>query len=594
MDLYAMLQYGVFLLIVAVLVYPVGGYLARVFGGESTWLGPGLRPLERVFYRLAGIDAHHEMDWKEYASALLVFSVAGTLLLYAILRVQPILHTFDPVYQPAPLSPDLALNTAISFVTTTTWQAYGGETTMSYLSQIVGLAVQNFLAGAAGLAVGMAFIRGLARERTTGLGNFWVDLVRATLWVLLPISLLGGLLLVWQGVPTNIKPYQVVPLVQPTSYQQPRTDSHGHVVTDPSGQPIMETVQVTQQVIPQGPVAALEFIKNLGTNGGGFFNANGAHPYENPTPLTNLLEMLAIAVLPAALTHTFGRMSGRPRDGWLLFGVMVVLFTAGLMLCGWVEQAGNPRLSQAGNVDQHVTDGQPGGNMEGKETRFGVGGSVLTAMTTSNGATGSYNSMHDSYTPLGGMIPLVNMLLGEVIFGGLGTGLVSMILVALIGVFVGGMMVGRPPEMKLISLYALLGPATILLLTALAAVTDWGLAGLTTNSGPHGLSEMVFAYASSLANNGQNFAGLNANTPFYNLTTAGAMMVGRFGLAILALALAGRLAPQPRRPVSSGTLPTDTLLFAGWLMGIIVILGGLSYLPVLALGPLIEHLLLGR
>jgi len=474
---------------------------------------------------------------------------------------------------------------------------------MSYLSQIVGLAVQNFLAGAAGLAVGMAFIRGLARERTTGLGNFWVDLVRATLWVLLPISLVGGLLLVWQGVPTNIKPYQVVPLVQPTSYQQPRTDSHGQVVTDPSGQPIMETVQVTQQVIPQGPVAALEFIKNLGTNGGGFFNANGAHPYENPTPLTNLLEMLAIAVLPAALTHTFGRMSGRPRDGWLLFGVMVVLFTAGLMLCGWVEQAGNPRLSQAGNVDQHVTDGQPGGNMEGKETRFGVGGSVLTAMTTSNGATGSYNSMHDSYTPLGGMIPLVNMLLGEVIFGGLGTGLVSMILVALIGVFVGGMMVGRPPEylgkpigppeMKLISLYALLGPATILLLTALAAVTDWGLAGLTTNSGPHGLSEMVFAYASSLANNGQNFAGLNANTPFYNLTTAGAMMVGRFGLAILALALAGRLAPQPRRPVSSGTLPTDTPLFAGWLMGIIVILGGLSYLPVLALGPLIEHLLLG-
>ena len=309
MDLYAMLQYGVFLLIVTALVYPVGGYLTRVFGGESTWLDPGLRPLERWRYRLAGIDAHHEMDWKEYASAFVVFSLAGTLLLYAILRVQPFLHTFDPVYHPAPLSPDLALNTAISFVTTTTWQAYGGETTMSYLSQMVGLAVQNFLAGAAGLAVGIAFIRGLARERTTGLGNFWVDLTRATLWVLLPLSLLGGLLLVWQGVPANVKPYQTVPLVQPTSYQQPRTDSHGNPVTDPSGNPIIDTVQVTQQVIPQGPVAALEFIKNLGTNGGGFFNANGAHPYENPTPLTNLLEMLAIAVLPAALTQPLAAWS---------------------------------------------------------------------------------------------------------------------------------------------------------------------------------------------------------------------------------------------------------------------------------------------
>src|SRR5215468_1796864 len=603
MDVYAMLQYGVFILIVTALVYPVGSYLTRVFGGESTWLDPGLRPLERVCHRLMGIDAHHEMDWKEYASAFVVFSVAGTLLLYAILRIQPFLHTFDPVYQPTPLSPDLALNTAISFVTTTTWQAYSGENTMSYVSQIVGLAVQNFLAGAAGLAVGIAFIRGLARTRTAGLGNFWVDLTRAILWVLLPISLLGGLLLVWQGVPANVKPYQVVPLVQPTSYQQPRTDSHGNPVTDTSGNPISDTVQVTQQIIPQGPVAALEFIKNLGTNGGGFFNANGAHPYENPTPLTNLLEMLAIAVLPAALTSTFGRMSGRPRDGWLLFGVMVVLFTAGLALCGWAEQAGNPRLGLAGNVGQRVTDGQPGGNMEGKETRFGIGGSVLTAITTSNRATGSYNSMHDSYTPLGGMLPLVNMLLGKVSFGGLGTGLYSIILVALIGLFVGGLMVGRTPEylgkpigpteMKLISLSAFLGPATVLLLTALAVVTEWGTAGLTTNSGPHGLSEIVFAYTSSFANNGQNFAGLNANTPFYNLTTALAMMVGRFGLAIPALALVGRLALQPRRPAGLGTMPTDTPLFACLVIGTIVIVGGLSYFPVLALGPLVEHLLLG-
>src|SRR5262252_5123120 len=603
MDVYAMRQYGVFLLVVTALIYPVGRYLTRVFGGESTWLDPGLRPLERLCYRLAGVDAHHDMDWKEYASAFVVFSLAGTFLLYAILRIQPFLHTFDPVYRPAPLSPDLALNTAISFVTTTTWQAYSGENTMSYLSQIVGLAVQNFLAGAAGLAVGIAFMRGLARERATGLGNFWVDLVRATLWVLLPMSLLGALLLVWQGVPANVKPYQVVSLVQPMSYQQPRTDSDGHPVTDTSGNPITDTVQVTQQVIPQGPVAALEFIKNLGTNGGGFFNANGAHPYENPTPLTNLLEMLAIAVLPAALTHTFGRMIGRRRDGWVLYGIMVALFIAGLALCGWAEQAGNPRLGLAGNEDQRVTDGQPGGNMEGKETRFGIGGSVLTVITTSNGATGSNNSMHDSYTPLGGMIPLVNMLLGEVIFGGLGTGLYSIILVALIGLFAGGLMVGRTPEylgkpigpaeMKLISLYTLLGPATILILTALAVVTDWGRAGLTTNGGPHGLSEEVFAYTSSLANNGQNFAGLNANTPFYNITTALAMMVGRFGLAIPALALAGRLALQPRRQAGLGTLPTDSLLFACLVIGTIVIVGGLSYLPVLALGPVVEHLLLG-
>src|SRR5262245_26798242 len=427
MDVYAMLQYGVFLLIVTALVYPVGGYLTCVFGGESTWLDPGLRPLERMCYRLMGIDAHHDMDWKEYASAFLVFSLAGTLLLYAILRIQPFLHTFDSLYQPTPLSPDLALNTAISFATTTTWQAYDGEITLSYLSQMVELAVQNFLAGAAGLAVGIAFIRGLVRECISGLGNFWVDLTRATLWALLPLALVGGLLLVWQGVPANLKSYQAVPLLQPTSYQQPSRDSNGNPITDPSGRPLLETVQVTQQVIPQGPVAALEFIKNLGTNGGGFFNTNGAHPYENPTPLTNLLAMLAIAVLPAALTYTFGRMSGRPRDGWLLFGVMVVLFTAGLALCNWAEQAGNPRLGQVSSVNQYGTDGQSGGNMEGKETCFGIGGSVLTAITTSNGATGSYNAMHDSFTPLGGMIPLGNMLLGEVIFGGLGTGLVGFV-----------------------------------------------------------------------------------------------------------------------------------------------------------------------
>jgi len=601
MSISNVLQYAIFLLIVIALVKPVGGYLWRVFEGQRTMLDSLLRPVERGIYKLAGIDPQQEMDWKQYAIAFLLFSLGGTLLLYLILRIQPLFHTFDPAFTPAPLSPDLAMNTAISFSTTTTWQAYGGETTMSYFSQVVGLAAQNFLAGAGGLAVGIAFIRGLARERTTGLGNFWVDLVRATLWVLLPISIVGSLLLVWQGVPANVNPYQAVPLIQPQSYQQPRMDANDNPVLQ-NGQPVTDTIQVTQQVIPQGPVAALELIKNLGTNGGGFFNVNGAHPYENPTPFTNLLEMLAIAVVPAALTNTFGRMIGRPRQGWLLFWVMTILFAAGLAMGGWAEQRGNPRISALGNIEQAATDTQPGGNMEGKETRFGIGGSVLTAITTSNGATGSYNSMHDSYMPLGGAVPLVNMLLGEIIFGGLGTGLYSIILIALIGLFVGGLMVGRTPEylgkqisvteMKLVALYTVVAPTIILLLTAVAVVADAGKAGLTTNTGPHGFSEIFYAYTSAFANNGQNFAGLSANSPFYNITTAIAMMAGRFALGILALALAGRFAQQVRRPTTAGTMPTDTPLFAGLLIGTVLIVGALNYFPALALGPFVEHLLL--
>jgi K+-transporting ATPase ATPase A chain len=566
------LQYGLFLVIVAALVYPVGGYLQRVFAGERTWLDPVLRPIERRIYRLAGISPQHEMTWKQYATAFLLFSLAGTLLLYLILRLQPVFHASDPNYQPGPLSPDLAMNTAISFATTTTWQAYGGETTMTYFSQIVGLAAQNFLAGAAGLAVGIAFIRGLARQRTTNLGNFWVDAMRATLWVLLPITFVGTLLLVWQGVPLNFQPY--VPI---------------------------KTLTGATQLLPQGPVAALEFIKNLGTNGGGFFNVNGAHPYANPTPLANFLSMLAIAVIPAALTNTFGRMIGRPRQGWWLFAVMVVLFTGGLILADAAEQAGNPLIAAQG-VDVSASANQPGGNMEGKEVRFGIGGSILTAITTSNGATGSYNSMHDSYMPLGGMIPLVNMLLGEIIFGGLGSGLYSIIFIALIGIFIGGLMVGRTPEylgkrisiteMKLIGLYTILMPLAVLVLTGIAVVSSGGLAGLTTNSGPHGFTGIFYAYTSSMANNGQNFAGLSANSLFYNITLALAMMVGRFGLGILALALAGCFATDLRRPPSLGTLSTDSLLFAILLTGTILIIGALSYFPALAMGPIVEHLTL--
>lgn len=572
MDIWSVTQYVIFLLVVTLLVRPVGIYLERVFTDQRTWLDRVLRPVEGGIYRAAGVNPHHEMDWKEYAISFVRFSLLGTLLLYASLRLQDVLPWAHEDNLSASLTPDLAMNTAISFATTTTWQAYAGETTMSYFSQVAGLAAQNFLAGAAGLAVGVAFIRGLAGVRISGLGNFWVDLVRATLWVLLPLSIVGSPFLVWQGVPLNFEPYLT-----------------------------LSTLEGGEQVIPRGPVAALEFIKNLGTNGGGFFNANGAHPFENPTPLTNFIEMLAIAVLPASLTHTFGRMVGRPRQGWVLYWVMVVVFTLGLIFCTWAEQSGNPRLEEA-SYGASSANVERAGNLEGKETRFGIAGSVLTAVTTSNGATGSYNSMHDSYTPLGGMVPLVNMLLGEVVFGGLGTGLYSMIVVVLLGLFLSGLMVGRTPEylgkrltpsdMKLIMLYSIVSPLVVLSLTAVAVTSSAGLAGLTTNDGIHGFSEILFAYSSSLANNGQNFAGLSANSPFYNLTTATAMLAGRFALAIVALALAGSLSARPRRPASTGTLPTDSGLFATVLVFVLFVVGALSYFPALALGPIVEHFLM--
>jgi K+-transporting ATPase ATPase A chain len=463
---------------------------------------------------------------------------------------------------------DLALNTAISFSTTTTWQAYGGETTLSYFSQTVGLAVQNFLAGAGGLAVGVAFIRGLAREKTEHLGNFWVDLVRALLWIMLPLSILASLILVWQGVPMNFNPYTLA-----------------------------QTIQGSTQTIAQGPVAAFETIKNLGTNGGGFFNVNGAHPFENPTPFTNFLEMLLIVALPAALVNTFGRMTGRLRESWLLLWAMVFLFGVGLFLCGAFEERGVPAVRHLVNESALTMP-----NLEGKEVRFGIGGSALNAITTSNGATGSYNSMDDSYTPLGGGVLLGNMLLGEIVFGGLGTGLYSIILVALVGLFLAGLMIGRTPEylgktigitqIKFIMLYTLASPVAILLLTAIAVATRSGLAGLTTNNGPHGLTSIMFAYTSSFTNNGQNFAGLSANSAFYNVTTAIAMMVGRFGLAVPALALAGSFAAQGRRPTTLGTMPTYTFTFGLLVVGTALIVGGLSYFPALVLGPVIEHLLM--
>jgi len=571
-DFYSAIQYVLFVVIVTILVKPLGGYMERVFSRQRTLLDRLCLPVERLIYRITAVDPDVEMTGKEYATCFVLFGLIGTFLLYAILRMQQHLPWFFPQYHTTPLSPDLALNTAISFSTTTTWQAYAGENTMSYFSQMVGLCAQNFLAGAAGLAVGVAFIRGLARELSDTLGNFWVDLTRALLWILLPGALIGALLLVGQGVPMNFRPYTVA-----------------------------TTVEGVHQVIPQGPVAALEIIKNLGTNGGGFFNANGAHPYENPTPLTSFLEMLAIVLLPAAFTNTFGRMVGQPRQGWLVYCVMVLLFVCGLFFVHHFEGQGIPHI---GNVDFRHSPLQSGGNMEGKEVRFGIGASTLTAVVTSNTATGSNNSMDDSYTSLGGMVLLVNMLLGELVFGGLGTGLYSMVMAAAIAVFLAGLMVGRTPEYlgkkigpaenKMIVLYALAAPLVVLPLAALAVSTRWGLSGLTVNTGPHGFTGILFAYTSCFANNGQSFAGLSANTPFYNLTTALAMLVGRFGLAIPALAFADLFGRQRNTPSSSGTLPTHSLVFGVLLTTCLIVMVALSYLPALALGPVLERLLLGR
>lgn len=557
------IEYLVFLALVIALALPVGLYLARVAQRRSTWLDPLLQPIESLLYRALGVRPREEMTAGVYIACFLLFGAGCTLLLFLILMVQRLLPAGPAnAYLTTPMTTGLAANTAVSFSTTTTWQAYAGENTLRYLAQVIGLVAQNFLAGAAGLAVGFAFIRGIARERSATIGNFWVDLIRSLLWVLMPLALLGSLLLVWQGVPLNLQPYTVV-----------------------------HTLEGGTQTIAQGPVAALEFIKNLGTNGGGFFNANGAHPYANPTPLTNFLGMLAIVVLPASLMITFGRMTHRPKAGWTLLIVMVALFVTGLIVSDWAESQAPPQLAGL-----HIV----GGNMEGKEVRFGVGESVLTAIVTSNGSTGAYNSMHDSFQPLGILPPLVFMLLGEVVFGGLGVGVYSIVMAALVGVFLGGLMVGRTPEYlgkkigsaetRWIALYALLTPMVVLILTGVAVIARAERAGLVTNTGPHGFTEILFAYASCMANNGQAMAGLNANTVFYNVTTVIAMLAGRFGLAALALALAGRFALQRRLPLTSGTLPSDTPTFGALVFGTVLLVGALCFFPALALGPIVEFL----
>jgi potassium-transporting ATPase potassium-binding subunit len=555
------LEYVAFLVIVLGLARPVGLYLARVCQRQPTFLDPLLRPVESMLYRLLGVRPEQEMTAGVYFTCFLLFGSGCAVVVFVVLIFQHWLPGGPAdAYLTTPMTIDLAANTAVSFTTTTTWQAYGGENTLRYLAQLVGLVSQNFLAAAAGLAVGFAFIRGIVRERSATIGNFWVDLIRSLLWVLLPLTLLGSLVLIWQGVPLNMAPY---------------ASAH--------------TLEGGTQTIAQGPVAALEFIKNLGTNGGGFFNANGAHPYANPTPFTNFVGMLATAVLPASLMITFGHIAQRPRAGWVLLTVMVALFIVGLVVCDWAETSPPPQLAGL-----HIV----GGNLEGKEVRFGVGDSVLTAVVTSNTSTGSYNSMHDSFQPLGVLVPLVFMLLGEVVFGGLGTGVYSIVMAALVGVFLGGLMVGRTPEYlgkrigsaetRWIALYALMTPLVVLVLTGIAVAINAGRAGLVTNSGPRGFTEILFMYASCMANNGQTMAGLNADSVFYNVTTAIAMLIGRYGLAALALALTGRFAAQRRVPTTAGSLPADTPSFGVLVFGTILLVGALCFFAALALGPIAE------
>jgi K+-transporting ATPase ATPase A chain len=562
-------QYLAFVVLVTLTTKPLGGYLHRVFTRQRTVLDRVWLPLERLICRMCHIDPAEEMPAPRYIGCFLILGGLGALFVYIILRAQRFLPWFFPAYHTTAMTPDLAFNTAISFTTTTTWQAYAGENAISYFSQMVALTTGNFLGASAGLAVGIAFIRGFSRERLAGVGNFWADVVRALLWVLLPGAIVGATVLVWQGVPMNFNDYTVA-----TSLEHQR------------------------QVIAQGPVAALEIIKNLGTNGGGFFNVNGAHPFANPTPLTNFIGLLAIVLVPAALTNTFGRMIGQPRQGWMLYAVMVVLFVAGIGAVDWSETHEGAQRRLGSTTRGSVL---AGGNMEGKEVRFGVGGSTLTAVVTSNAATGSSNASPDSFTALGGMVLLLDLLLGEIVFGGLGTGVSSLVMSALVVVFLAGLMVGRTPEYlgkrigptetKLVMFYALVMPATVTPLAALAVLTEAGLAGLVVNRGPHGLTSILVAYASSFANNGLSFAGLNANTVFYNVSTALAMMLGRYMLTIPALLLAGRVALQGRAPSTAGTLPTDSFMFAGLLVGMVLVFAGLSYLPALTLGPIAEHVL---
>ena len=589
---------ALFLAVTLLLVKPLGLYMARVMEGEPiAGLGLGAR-LESRLYRLCGIDPAAQMGWKHYALALLVFNALGALLLYALQRLQGWLP-LNPQHFGAP-SADSAFNTALSFVTNTNWQSYTPETTMSYLTQMAGLAVQNFLSAATGIVVAVTLIRGLARHSARTIGNFWVDVTRATLYVLLPIATLIALALVSQGVIQNFSRYREVKLLQPVTYQQPQLNGAGQPLTTAAGVPVLQTLTARTQTLPMGPVASQEAIKELGTNGGGFFNANSAHPFENPNAWTNLLEMLAIVLIPAALTYTFGFMVADTRQGWAVLAAMVILFVGLYAVCNHSEQRGNPQLTALG-VNQLPNSEQSGGNMEGKEVRFGIAGSTLFATASTVTSTGAVNSMHDSYLPLGGMVPLLDMMLGEVVFGGVGSGLYSMLIFAIIGVFIAGLMIGRTPEylgkkieafeMKMSAIAILVMPFIVLTGTAIAVSVAAGRAGVA-NPGPHGFSEILYAFTSAGNNNGSAFAGISADTPFYNTALGVVVWLGRFWPIVAVLAVAGSLAAKKRIPVSAGTMPTHGPTFIALLIGTVLLVGALTFVPALALGPIVEHLML--
>jgi K+-transporting ATPase ATPase A chain len=583
MTLNGWMQIVVFFALVIVVTPLLGRFMTRVFARERTWLDPLLRPIERAIYALTGVDETREMRWTEYAVAMLVFSLVSMVVLYAIERLQGVLP-FNPQHLPA-VPPALAFNTAASFSTNTNWQAYTGESTMSYLTQMAGLAYHNFMSAAVGIALAIAFIRGVAQQSKNTIGNFWVDMTRATLWVLLPWCVVGALVLVSRGVVQNLRPYDTAQVVEPQT------------VTDASG----KTQRVTEQTIAQGPVASQEIIKELGTNGGGFFNANSAHPFENPTPFTNLIELVAIFAIGSGLTYTLGQMTGSRAHGWAVWAAMAFLFLAGVTIAYWAEARGNPLLASAG-ADQTVNALSSGGNMEGKEVRFGIACSTLFATVTTDASCGAVNSMHDSFTPLGGLVPLANIMLSEVVFGGVGAGMYGMLVYVVLAVFIAGLMIGRTPEylgkkihaydVQMAMLVVLVFPLVILTFAAISVVSPYlGLSSLN-NAGPHGLSEILYAFTSAAGNNGSAFAGLNANTDWYNTTIGIAVLAGRFLMIVPMLAIAGSLGRKKRVPPSAGTFPVTTPLFAALLVSVIVIVGALTFFPALSLGPIVEHLLM--
>jgi K+-transporting ATPase ATPase A chain len=594
MTLNGWLQILVFLGLIFAVTKPLGVFMARVFARERTFLDPILRPVERLLYRITGVDEAHEMRWTEYATTMLVFSAVSMLVLYLIQRIQGMLP-LNPQHLGAVTPEHLAFNTAASFTTNTNWQAYSGETTMSYFTQMAGLAFHNFASAATGIVLAIAFIRGIARRQMNTLGNFWVDFVRCCLWVLLPACIVGSLFLVSQGVVQNLKPYDTVKLVESQLVQ--RVGADGKAVLDGTGNPVMD--KVSTQIIAQGPVASQEIIKEWGTNGGGFFNANSSHPFENPTPISNLFEMFCIFAIGAGLTYTLGRMTESPAHGWAVWSAMALLFLAGATVAYWAEAQGNPLYPAT--IAQHVSNSTPGGNMEGKETRFGVANSALFATVTTDASCGAINGWHDSFTPLGGMVPLVNIMLSEVIFGGVGSGMYGILIYVVLAVFIAGLMVGRTPEylgkkieaydVKMAMLVSLVFPLIILSLTGISLVKGFGTAGIS-NPGPHGLSQILYAFTSSAGNNGSAFGGLTVNTPWYDVATGITTLIGRFFMIIPMLAIAGNLAQKKYVPPSLGTFPVTTPLFTVLLIGVILILGALTFFPALSLGPILEHLLM--